>query len=42
MGPEADHMFNSFVFADADDEKDYEIVLRKFYEHFIPKRNVTY
>ena len=43
MGPEAEHVFGSFQFtAREDGEKDFELVLRKFREQFIPKRNVIH
>ena len=43
MGPEAEHVFGSFKFATREDgEKDFERILRKFKEHFIPKGNVIH
>lgn len=42
MGVEAEHIFRSFTFANAGDENKYTIVMAKFDEHFIPKRNVIY
>ena len=41
MGSEAENIFSSFTFANPDDgEKDFDQVLTKFREHFLPKRNV--
>ena len=37
MGPEAEHVFKSFVYDGAESPDDYEDVLRKFDEHFVPK-----
>ena len=42
MGAEAEHVFKSFTFADADDSKKYDPVMTKFDAHFIPKRNVIH
>lgn len=42
MGPEAEHIFQSFTFTNMGDGDKYETVLAKFDEHFIPKRNVIY
>ena len=42
MGPEADHVFASFKFDEADDADGFDVVLQKFDSYFIPKRNVTY
>ncbi len=43
MGPEAEHIFSSFTFtAQEDGEKDFDLVLQKFHEHFLPKRNVIH
>ena len=42
MGREAEHIFKSFVFDNEDDKKDYEIVLEKYDEYFVPKRNIIH
>ena len=49
MGPEAEYVFTSFVFAPrldddhpAESNENYDTVLRKFNEHFVPKRNVIH
>ncbi|KAK0145682.1 hypothetical protein N1851_015401 [Merluccius polli] len=42
MGAEAEHIFKSFTFNNATDGDKYNIVMAKFDEHFIPKRNVIY
>ena len=43
MRPEAEHVFGSFQFATGEDgETDFELVLRKFREHFIPNGNVIH
>ena len=41
MGKEAEHVFNAFTFAEGD-EKKYAVVLKKFEEHFVPKRNTIH
>ena len=40
MGAEAEHILKSFTFAANGDK--YDVVMAKFDEHFIPKRNVIY
>ena len=43
MGSEAENIFSSFTFANPDDgEKDFDQVLTKFREHFLPKRKVIH
>ena len=52
IGSEAEAIYDSFVFDrsvaledDADEvcpENDYDIVIKKFHEHFVPKRNVIH
>ena len=52
MGSEAEAIYDSFVFdrgialEDDEDEvspeNDYDIVIKKFHEHFVPKRNVIH
>lgn len=53
MGPEAEALFDSFTFAapvlnnsgvrtNAVEERDYDIVIKKFEDHFIPKRNTIH
>lgn len=42
MGAEAEHIFKAFTFTNAADADVYAVVMAKFDEHFIPKRNVIY
>ncbi|KAL6490170.1 hypothetical protein MHYP_G00005150 [Metynnis hypsauchen] len=42
MGAEAEHIFKAFTFTNATDANEYDVVMAKFDEHFIPKRNVIY
>ena len=42
MGKEAENVFKSFVFDNEDDKENYEVVMQKLEEHFIPRRNVIY
>ncbi len=43
MGPEAEHIFTSFMFeAEGETENDFDLVVQKFREHFIPKRNIIH
>ncbi|KAL1279202.1 hypothetical protein QQF64_025875 [Cirrhinus molitorella] len=42
MGKDAENIFKSFTFDDEDDRDNYEVVIQKFDEHFIPRRNVIY
>ncbi|KAL6482203.1 hypothetical protein MHYP_G00102830 [Metynnis hypsauchen] len=42
MGAEAEHIFKAFTFINATDADEYDVVMAKFDEHFIPKRNVIY
>ena len=37
MGREAEHVFNSFTLGEGDDAK-IDVMLEKFDEHFVPKR----
>ena len=41
MGPEAEHVIQSFIFdaTKGETENDYGTVLKKFNAHFVPKRN---
>ncbi|KAL9963006.1 hypothetical protein ACROYT_G032167 [Oculina patagonica] len=41
MGKEAEHVFNAFTFEEGD-EKKYNVVLNKFEEHFVQKRNIIH
>ena len=41
-GREAEHIFKSFGFDNEDDKKDYEIVLEKYDEYCVPKRNIIH
>uniref|UniRef100_A0A3B4U8Y0 ribonuclease H n=1 Tax=Seriola dumerili TaxID=41447 RepID=A0A3B4U8Y0_SERDU len=42
MGSEAEKIFSSFVFTAEDQKKDYELILKKFDEYFIPRRNIIH
>lgn len=42
MGGEAEKIFNSFEFATEDEKKDYEAVMKKFNDYFVPHRNVIH
>ena len=42
MGPEAEHIFQSFKFDDAVVGNNYDTVIAKFDKRFIPKRNVIH
>ena len=42
MGPDAEHIFESFTFASDDDDKNFDVVLNKFDEHFVPKKNIIF
>ena len=42
MGRESEHVFKSFRYAEAGDDKKYTKVLGKFDEYFVPKRNVIH
>ena len=42
LGKHAENIVKSFTFEDNADSKDFDKVLKKFDEHFIPKRNVIY
>nr|XP_023665577.1 uncharacterized protein K02A2.6-like [Paramormyrops kingsleyae] len=42
MGIEAENIFKSFTFAEGENAEDYETVLGKFEEYFMPKRNVIH
>ena len=42
MGPEAEHVFKSFVYADTESADKYEDVMNKIDGHFVPKRNVIF
>ena len=41
MGREAEHVYKSFTLADGDDAK-FDVILGKFDEHFVPKRNIIH
>ena len=41
MGREAEHVYKSFTLADGDDAK-FDVILAKFGEHFVPKRNIIH
>ena len=41
MGREAEHVYKSFTLAEGD-EKKFDVILAKFDEHFVPKRNVIH
>ena len=38
-GREEEHVYKSFTLADGDDAK-FDVILAKFDEHFVPKRNI--
>jgi hypothetical protein len=40
MGKEAENIYKSFVFRDNDDKEDFDMVIEKFEQDFIPRRNV--
>src|SRR4029434_476606 len=42
MALEAENIFKSFNFADGADEKKFDVVLKKYDEHFYLKRNVIH
>ena len=42
MGKEAEHVFKSFVFEDAENAKKFAPVLKKFDDYFVPKRNIIH
>ena len=42
MGSEAEKIFRSFEFEDEDDKKDFEVVMKKFDDYFIPPRNIIH
>ena len=39
MGRKAEHVYKTFTLADRDDAK-FDVILAKFDEHFVPKRNI--
>ena len=41
MGREAEHVYKSFTLAEGDDAK-FDVILSKFDEHFVPKRNIIH
>ena len=41
MGREAEHVFKSFTLVEGDDAK-IDVILAKFDEHFVPKRNIIH
>lgn len=42
MGNEAENIFKTFDFKEDEDENDYETVLERFNEYFVPKRNTIH
>ena len=42
MGNDAENIFASFTFQEEAHKQDYEIVLQKFKEYFVPKRNIIW
>lgn len=42
MGKDAENIFKSFTFDNDENRDNYEVVIQKFDEHFIPRRNVIY
>ncbi len=41
-GPEATEVYNTFTYDDDDDEGKYDVVLSKFEEYCVPRKNETY
>ena len=41
IGREAEHVYKSFTLAEGD-EKKFDVILPKFDEHLVPKRNVIH
>jgi len=41
MGREAEHVYKSLTLAEGDDAK-FDVILAKFDEHFVPKRNIIH
>lgn len=41
-GPQAVEVYNTFVFATADDKEKFDVVVAKFDEHCSPKKNETF
>lgn len=41
MGPEAEHVFKSFIFGE-DEAVTYDATIAKFDDYFVPKRNVIF
>ena len=41
IGREAEHVFKSFTLTEGDDAK-IDVILAKFNEHFVPKRNIIH
>ena len=42
MGADAEHIFTSFVFPEETDKDQYDIVLTKFNDYFVPRRNIIH
>lgn len=42
MGSRTEDIVSSFLFADPEDEKLYEVAKTKFDNHFVAKKNVIY
>lgn len=42
MGLQAEHIVKSFVFGDGEDETKFEVILKKYDDYFVPKRNVIH
>ena len=42
LGSDAETVFSSFTFTDENEKKDITIVMKKFDDHFVPKRNVIH
>ena len=41
MGEEALDIFNNFTFENEDEKKNYDVVVEKFNQHFVPQQNVV-
>eukprot|EP00118_Oscarella_pearsei_P022295 m.255019 g.255019 ORF g.255019 m.255019 type:complete len:222 (+) comp40390_c0_seq1:107-772(+) len=42
IGPEGLEVYNSFAFEDQEDKTKYHLVLTRFENHYMPKKNLTY
>ena len=42
MGREAEHVYKSFTLAAEGDDAKFDVILAKFDEHLVPKRNIIH